>query len=571
MKKLFTLLAALAFFALVSPKGANAQINIQFAGDSSWSNSCSVPDTVFLMIWGQAGGLLSTDSVQMDINFGDGTDSTYKLPLIQGAIYFQDYFQHVYTQPGAYQVQYIATGPNGDADTVTDQVLVGYTCGDISGSIYVDANNNCMKDPGEAPVRWTVRALYNGSEVRMTYTDANGDYFLHVPNGFTYTVQVAGNSFNVSCPNSSTHTVTSLPSTGNDFGIQCVTNADLAVTMYTPGFRPGVQGHLYVQGLNKYLTCVPPTATVTVTLDPMLTFDSAAVTPVSVSGQTIVFNAGQLATLSQVSWLTWLAVTPSLSATIGDTLCNTVTIDPVSGDADPSDNTVTLCSLVRNSMDPNEKHEAHAGTGMANVTPGTELDYVIYFQNMGNDDAWNILVQDELDAALDLSTLRIKGASHEYSVTLTGHTLQFQFNNIFLPAASVNESRSHGYVAYSVRPLSTAPLGTAIENHADIYFDFNAAVVTNTVTDVLATSTGLNEVQRSGLNLYPNPASGYFMLQQEGTVEKVSIYDLSGKLIQCTENVQAEERVSLKNIKAGFYQVVVESHGKQYSAKLTVN
>lgn len=573
MKKLLTLLSAMVILALANPQQSQAQllgINLQFAGDSSWNTACTVPDTVDLMFWGSAGGYQPGDSIQIDINFGDGTDTSYKVSLIQGAMYFQDYFPHVYTVAGAFQVQYIATGPDGAADTLTDQVLVGNSCGDISGSIYVDANNDCIKDPAELPVRWAVRALYNGSEVAYANANTNGEYYLHVPSGFTYTVELVSNSFTIACPATGSYTVNSLPSAGKDFGISCVSSHDLTSHIIGAGFRPGFSRTLHVSALNSLLTCAAPNATVAVTLDPLLTFDSAGVTPVSVSGQTIMFSAGQLAALSQNQWNTWIAATASLSANIGDSLCVTVTVDPVMNDFNPVDNTITVCLPVRNSFDPNEKSEAHVGMGTGNIAPGTELDYTILFQNLGNDDAINIVVVDELDADLDLSTLRITGTSHDYNLNVTGNTMRFEFDNINLPAASVNEPASHGYITYSISHKANAPLGTEIENKADIYFDFNPAIVTNTVKDILATTTGVKEIAQHSVMIYPNPSSEYFIFQHEGIADRVSVFDLSGKLLLDYRNVRGGERIYLKGLQSGFYQVVMESAGKTYSAKLTV-
>jgi uncharacterized repeat protein (TIGR01451 family) len=547
-------------------------VDLQFAGDSSWTNSCSVPDTVFLMIWGTATGYLPTDSLHFEINFGDGTDSSYYMPNTpNGSIYFQDYFEHIFTLPGAYQVQYIVTGPDGSSDTLTDQVLVGASCGDISGQIYADANGDCTFNTGEIPVIWTVRATYNGNEVAATTSDATGNYYLQVPAGFSYTVELVNSSFTILCPASGSHSVATIPSTGNDFALQCNNSFDLTGNIFGLGFRPGVNSAFYASAINQLLSCAPPTATVTITLDPLLTYVSSSETPVTAVGNTIVFNAGQLTSINMTQWSSSIIVMPSLSANIGDSLCVTISLDPATGDADPSNNTVTVCLPVRNSMDPNEKYERYAGIGTGTVAPGTELEYTIMFQNLGNDDAFEIDVIDELDANLDLSTLRITGASHDYIMTLTGNTMKFEFNNINLPAASVNEPMSHGFVAYKVYPQTSLPLGTQINNYASIYFDFNAAIVTNTVTDII-NLVGLNEVKNSqNLHLYPNPASEYFVITT-GTNElsTLTVYDLSGKMVIDTKSVKDQDKISVRGLQPGFYQVVLSNGYDVQTGKLTV-
>jgi len=59
--------------------------------------------------------------------------------------------------------------------------------------------------------------------------------------------------------------------------------------------------------------------------------------------------------------------------------------------------------------------------------------------------------------------------------------LVFHFENILLPDSTVNEPASHGFVQFRINQLTDNPIGTVIENTADIYFDLNKAIVTNTV------------------------------------------------------------------------------------------
>jgi hypothetical protein len=54
-----------------------------------------------------------------------------------------------------------------------------------------------------------------------------------------------------------------------------------------------------------------------------------------------------------------------------------------------------------------------------------------------------------------------------------------------LPDSSVDPVGSKGYFVYSISPIPGSAEGTVIENTAGIYFDFNAPVITNTVSNTL--------------------------------------------------------------------------------------
>lgn len=148
--------------------------------------------------------------------------------------------------------------------------------------------------------------------------------------------------------------------------------------------------------------------------------------------------------------------------------------DPFSG---------VFCAPAVNSYDPNIKTALPAGVGPEHlIDKDWTLNYMIQFQNTGNDVAYEVVIADTLSEALDLSSINIKGGSHPFTWTLTPErALTFTFADILLPDSTTNEPGSHGFVEFSISPETSILPGTVIENTAHIYFDFNDAIVTNTV------------------------------------------------------------------------------------------
>ncbi|MDO7884242.1 DUF7619 domain-containing protein [Hymenobacter cheonanensis] len=190
------------------------------------------------------------------------------------------------------------------------------------------------------------------------------------------------------------------------------------------------------------------------------------------------------------------------------------------------------CQPIVDSHDPNDKQVAPTGTSAQHWTPTAQpLRYRIRFQNTGSDDAYRVAVVDTLDAGLDMRTLRVEGASHPYRLAVGGKgrpVLTFEFATINLPPSTRNEPASNGFVQFSVQPKASLPPQTLIENHADIFFDYNPAVRTNTTANriydvppviepavalsypvVLATT---RPGQLPGLALWPNPAHAATMV-----------------------------------------------------------
>ncbi len=575
MNKIATLTSVITFFIALATSNVSAQqqVSILVAGDSSFTPHCLVPDSIELDIYGTSVGYASTDSLYIEVNFGDGSDTTFMSTIYAQWNYFFAAIYHTYTLPGLYSVQFIATGPNGATDTMIDNsVLIGQ-CEEISGKLYADANNDCVYNSGDTTIQSYVGAYAGNDLIAFAGCDTLGNYVLNVPAVTTYQVKPYFiNPVNVSCPNSAQYTVSIFPSTGNDFGITCSNTYDYTGNIYGSGFRNAGNTLFWVQVSNKLLSCLPPTATITLTLDPLTTFVSSYITPTSVSGNQVVFTASQLTNININSFNSWFILATDPSASLGDTLCLLVTIDPIVGDADPSDNTITYCGVVRNSCDPNEKLESQVGTGSGTVAPGTELEYTIMFQNVGNDKAFDVSVTDELDSNLDLSTLQITGFSHPNVMTISNKTMKFEFKNINLAAASVNEPMSHGYVSYKVSPKTNISLGTAINNTAKIIFDFNQPIVTNTVTDIVDVTVGLNQLSENAyLNIYPNPANDLIAITTHTTdVSMLIISDVTGRKTIQSQEVNDGQTISVKNLQPGMYLTKIINSKGSFTGKLMI-
>ncbi|MBK8442580.1 MAG: hypothetical protein IPL35_03810 [Sphingobacteriales bacterium] len=108
------------------------------------------------------------------------------------------------------------------------------------------------------------------------------------------------------------------------------------------------------------------------------------------------------------------------------------------------------------------------------------LHYVIRFQNTGSAEAIQVVVKDELVDNLDISTFQMVAASHDYRLRLENRILEVFFENINLPDSTANEPESHGFVAFKIKAADSVAIGSQLKNTAEIYFDYNFPIVTNT-------------------------------------------------------------------------------------------
>ncbi|MCC6461871.1 MAG: hypothetical protein IT260_15455 [Saprospiraceae bacterium] len=230
------------------------------------------------------------------------------------------------------------------------------------------------------------------------------------------------------------------------------------------------------------------------------------------------------------------------------------------------------CQRNIGSWDPNDKQGFPLGYGEEHyIRPGTEINYLIRFQNTGTDTAFNIYVLDTLSEWLDPATFRPGVASHAYDYDLFGTgILRFDFNNILLPDSNVNEAASHGFVQFTIRPKADAPLRTLIENQAAIYFDLNEPVFTNTTRHKLGENfitTGLwnPEQPRWQLLVQPNPMAESALLRIAGLDNAGELHwrlsDQTGRVVREARTPGTGWVLQRGDLPAGFYFIRVERAG----------
>jgi hypothetical protein len=243
-----------------------------------------------------------------------------------------------------------------------------------------------------------------------------------------------------------------------------------------------------------------------------------------------------------------------IGTTLGIQMMTASQIVPSLTDANMLNNYDTAFNIVRSSFDPNDKQVYPIGKGSEGFIGkniGQNLRYHIRFQNTGNDTAFNIVIIDTLSSFLDASTFEAVGSSHEYTYELlTDNVIKFIFPNVLLVDSNANEALSHGYVAFNISPKKGLAVGTKIKNNADIYFDFNEPVRTNTTITTFDNPVSIDGVysQNNSLKIYPNPGSGLAVIKLEkplNTNEEVQVIisDLYGRMV--AEKIYTHETIEL--------------------------
>jgi|GEM_PF-891918 len=460
-----------------------------------------------------------------------------------------------------------------DFQVYADSVTGGYDFAlipgpvSVSGYVYYDYNSNGIFDGFD--VRQPGVSVYTSSGA-LTTTNAIGAYeFPLLDLGDTIRVTPQGPP---SVSNPAFHVVEFQPySIGNslDFGLSpTFDNVDLAIVLSNTGvFRPGFSTTLFATVFNAQ----GPSSSVEakIVLPNWLNVENYYPFPTSINGDTLCWNIDTMSPGAETTIVMTLG-TPT-NILLGDTVTIQGWVLPLSPDQFPQNNFYLLQRTVVGAYDPNDKQVVPEQIPLTDTTAFDKpLEYTIRFQNTGNFPADFVVLRDTLSADFDLSSFRFLASSHPCNWRIEpGRILVVDFPNINLPDSSSNLLESQGFAQFSVQPRGTFPQGHVFSNAADIYFDFNAPIRTNTaitkVVDKLI-STWKPLLSNERLQVHPNPVYDRLFIQWTTPAkagDQLQLYNAQGRLIK-TQRVAAQTLAmewGIAGVQPGAYVVVLVTNG----------
>ncbi|MEJ8820313.1 DUF7619 domain-containing protein [Lacibacter sp. H407] len=455
----------------------------------------------------------------------------------------------------------------------------------IKGQLYLDANANNTKDAGETGFNNGL-VVVKKQDVEITSASPyNGAFEMPVDTGAYVTTLQLFNPYYTVVPSSRNSTFSSYLNTDSfSFAIQPIANKQDLITHLIPvsPARPGFKAQ-YVLNYKNIGTTTIANGTVKLIKDNRSAYSFSLPLPASIVADTITWNYTNLKPLDSIAIGIELQLTAPPMLNNNDTLKYTAVVLPVTGDLTPSNDTSSLRQLVQGSYDPNDKQESFAGRmPLRTIQNGAYINYMIRFQNTGNDTAFTVRLMDTLENKLDWSSFEMIGSSHKYSLTIKeGNKLQWVFNDIKLPDSTTNLIRSVGFVAFRIKPKNTVSTNDVIKNKASIYFDYNLPIVTNSA-DITITNeiiTAVREIQNDEMKLQfgPNPSNGFSNLLITGKLMgkfELRVIDNNGSVISqqtITRNSIAETNtipVHLEKLSSGVYYILLQQKGKSWWQKI---
>lgn len=442
----------------------------------------------------------------------------------------------------------------------------------ISGTVRFDGNNNGCNDLDSGMYNVKLK-ITSGTDSGYSFTNTRGKYSFFVTQNPNTVTPGFENGYFAATPSSQTINFTGLGNTTTaDF---CVTpngvHPDLEIVLLPlTNARPGFDAQYKLVYRNKGNQL--QSGSVTLNFDATkLNFLSAVPNVTSQTTGNLTWSYNSLSPYETRTITLLLHVNAPPVVNIGDILSFIATINPVAADETPNDNTFNFNQVVRGSFDPNDK-DVTEGSEIDISKVGDYLHYIIRFQNTGNDTAINVVIKDSLANNLDWNSLVPVDASHPYRTVISkGNKIEFIFNNINLVDKNTNEPASHGFVAFKIRPKTGVNVGEMISNKAEIYFDFNQPIITNTVTTKIVSPNLTRNL--IALSAYPNPVKDEirFSVKAGLKIGAVNLFNIVGERIysETVTSPGTDRKVNIAHLPTGILFLQVITNGGTATQKIT--
>ena len=431
----------------------------------------------------------------------------------------------------------------------------------IAGTPTFDYNSNGC-DASDYHFPFLKIAINDGLVSGATFTTGNGYYSFYTQTGSYTVTPVLENTYFTISPVSTTISFADLNGTTQTQNF-CITpigiHYDVEITLIPiQGARPGFDARYKLVYKNKGNQILAGSIDLTFN-DAILDFVSANPNTDSQVLNHLIWNYTALYPFeSREIELTLNLNSPQETPEINidDNLHYIATISTNGQDETPNDTVFELNQIVTGSLDPNDKTCLEGNT----ITPemvGNYLHYLIRFQNSGTAAAENVVIKDIIDTTkFDMASLQLNSSSHPQVTKITGNKVEFQFQNINLPAEIDNEPGSHGYVAFKIKTKNNLVIGNSVSNKADIFFDYNFPIETNTATSTVAL-LGVNTFENTSVKVTPNPTKNIVHITSKDNITSVQLFDVQGRVLETiTANDEAVD-FDLSQKSSGVYFVKV--------------
>jgi Secretion system C-terminal sorting domain/CUB domain len=451
-------------------------------------------------------------------------------------------------------------------------------CSGLRLNAFIDSNNNAVQDNSEQNFPLGLFNFTKNNGELHSVISLSGEYTIYdtdVSNVYNLSYLVNQNYIAMYNLSANSYNNVSVSATGGittyNFPITITQNyndlATVLIPIETPRAGFSYKNKIIYSNLGNQII---PTGTLNYIVDPVTSITTISQTETTQIPNGFSYLFTNLLPFETREILVTIYVPPIPTVAINQLLNNSVSITSSETDVFLINNLSNSTQGVIASYDPNDITEAHGENILFNdFSENDYLTYTIRYENTGNASAINIKVNNILDSKIDENSIEMLSSSHNYTMDRVENDVTWNFENVQLPISVVNTSIGKGYITYKVKLKPNFVAEDIIPNTANIYFDFNPAITTNTFNTEFVLPLANNSFNASNYIIYPNPATVAILINIQNINEKIDsihINDILGKSILKISNISSKQQsIDVSNLSKGVYfvEIITESKLKQ--------
>ncbi len=436
----------------------------------------------------------------------------------------------------------------------------------ITGAARFDLNgNSCASGASAIPNRLV---LAQGEDFLLgTATNELGNYQLNVGEG-VYTTYLPDfpNIYTVN-PEEATNTFVGFGNTENeDFCVQAAQTVNDLTVAIGANNQPTLEGTASYSIVYENAGTTPQNSVITYTYnDTKLNFVEAIPEPTSQTSGSITWNLGIVNPVVAGDIFVRFGVSGSPVNEVGDALVFTASIEPVTGDATPGDNTFSITDFIEaapfaplfNGSQPDQilieeaDEYLYFSVGFENFTPQDVENAVVYFSTASFTN-------------INMETVQLMAASHPVNLVYAEGVFYFYMNDINLAPLLNSGGEAQGYLTFRFKPVNTIQAGDRVQFQPQVSLDghlINAFTSVEYVTE-LGVEENIQEVTK--ITLFPNPTTGILNISATENIQRINVYAMTGQLLKTKSNLQQTDvTMSIEELASGIYFARVKTDSRE--------
>ena len=110
-----------------------------------------------------------------------------------------------------------------------------------------------------------------------------------------------------------------------------------------------------------------------------------------------------------------------------------------------------------------------------------------------------------------------------------------------------------------IKTKSNLVIGNSVSNKANIYFDYNFPIETNTATTTFQALNNSSFIKDNSISIFPNPSNSIITIKCDTTIKSIELFDVQGRVLLTKMISENSEVLDISDKANGIYFLKITS------------